>query len=499
MMNERGKSDRSVVPEKSPNNVDAASTAEVMEERDLAKGNSMEGNAFRLTPSRGDAHNALQRVRKAARRDRTQRFTALLHHVYNVERLRDAYLAIKRDANAGVDGETWQHYGEDLEANLEDLSQRLRRGAYQAKPVKRVYIPKPDGRQRPIGVPTLEDKIVQRSVVEVLNAIYEEDFVGFSYGFRPGRSQHHALDALATGIKRTQVNWVLDADIRGFFDTVDHGWLVKFIEHRIGDRRVVRLIQKWLNAGVLEKGIRTVSEVGTVQGGSISPLLANIYLHYVFDLWVRQWRRTQTNGDVVVVRYADDIIVGIQHRAAAERFLTDLRDRFATFGLALHPDKTRIVAFGPRAWLRWRVGRGKPGSGGREKPGTFDFLGFTHISGTTRAGHFGLQRKTIRARWQSKLREVKHELRRRLHEPVPEQGRYLSSVLLGHYRYYGVPTNSERLSTFRFHVKRLWMRTLKRRSQRSKITRDRMDRYARWLPHPKICHPWPEERFDVNT
>lgn len=491
MMNERGKSDRSVVPEKSPNSVEAASTTEAMEGRGLAKGNPVEGNAFRLTLSRGDAHNALQRVRKAARRDKKQRFTALLHHVYNVERLRDAYLAVQRDASAGVDGETWQHYGEALEANLEDLSERLKRGAYRAKPVKRAYIPKPDGRQRPIGVPTLEDKIVQRSVVEVLNAIYEEDFVGFSYGFRPGRSQHHALDALATGIKRAQVNWVLDADISGFFDTIDHGWLVKFIEHRIGDQRVVRLIQKWLNAGVLENGIRTVSEVGTVQGGSISPLLANIYLHYVFDLWIRQWRTTQTNGDVIVVRFADDIVVGIQHRAAAERFLTDLRDRFATFGLALHPDKTRIVPFGSRAWRQWRVGRGRPG--------TFDFLGFTHISGTTRGGEYGLQRKTIRARWHSKLREVKHELQRRMHEPIPEQGRYLRSVLGGHYRYYGVPTNSDRLSAFRYHIKRLWMRVLKRRSQRSKITWSRMDRYDRWLPRARICHPWPEERFDVTT
>jgi len=491
MMNERGKSDRFVVPEKSPNNVDAASAAEVMEGRDLAKGNSKGSNAFRLTLSRGDAHNALQRVRRAARKDRNQRFTALLHHVYNVERLRDAYQAIKRDASPGIDGETWQHYGEALEANLEDLSQRIKRGAYRAKPVARVYIPKPDGRQRPIGVPTLEDKIVQRSVVEVLNAIYEEDFVRFSYGFRPGRSQHQALDALATGLGRTRVNWVLDADIRGFFDTVDHAWLVKFIEHRIGDQRVVRLIQKWLNAGVLEDGVRTVTEVGTVQGGSISPLLANIYLHYVFDLWIQRWRATQTNGDVIVVRFADDIIVGLQHGADAERFLADLRDRFTKFGLALHPDKTRIVPFGPRVWRERRVGRGQPG--------TFDFLGFTHISGTTRAGSYGLQRKTIRARWHAKLREVKTELQRRMHDPIPEQGRYLSSVLRGYYRYYGVPTNSDRISAFRYHVKRLWMRSLQRRSQRSRTTWSRMDRYDRWLPPSRICHPWPEARFDVTT
>jgi RNA-directed DNA polymerase len=489
MMNGRGKSDRSIVPGKPPN--EAERTAEeVVEERDLAKGNLVEGNAFR-TQGRGDARSALERVRRAARTDRKRRFTALFHHVYNVERLRDAYLAVKRDASAGVDGETWRHYGEALEGNLADLAGRLKRGAYQAKPVRRVYIPKPDGRQRPLGVPTLEDKIVQRAVVEVLNAIYEQDFVGFSYGFRPGRSQHQALDALLVAIDRTQVNWVLDADICGFFDAVDHGWLIKFIEHRIGDRRVVRLIQKWLSAGVLEDGKRTTSEVGTVQGGSISPLLANIYLHYVFDLWVQRRRATRAHGDLIVVRYADDIVVGIQHGADAERFLNELRDRFARFGLALHPDKTRIVPFGRRAWLKQRECRGQLG--------TFDFLGFTHISGRTRSGTYGLQRKTIRKRWQAKLQEVKIELRRRMHDPIPEQGRYLSSVLGGHFRYYGVPTNSDRLSAFRHHVVRLWWRSLKRRSQRSRMKWERMERFARWLPPPKICHPWPRERFDVTT
>jgi RNA-directed DNA polymerase len=490
MMNGCGKSDRSVVPMKPSNEAGVKPAKEMVEERDLTEGNSTEGNAFR-TQGRGDARSALERVRKAARRDRKQRFTALFHHVYNLDRLRDAYLALKRDASAGVDGETWQHYGETLEANLADLAGRLKRGAYQAKPVRRVYIPKPDGRQRPIGVPTLEDKIVQRSVVEVLNAIYEHDFVGFSYGFRPGRSQHQALDAVAVGIDRAHVNWVLDADIRAFFDTVDHAWLVKFIEHRIGDRRIVRLIQKWLNAGVLEDGKRITSDVGTVQGGSISPLLGNIYLHYVFDVWIRQWRG-RASGDVIVVRYADDMVVGFQHRAEAERFLTELSDRFATFGLALQPDKTRIVPFGRQACRQWRVGRGKPG--------TFDFLGFTHISGTKRAGNYGLQRKTIRKRWHAKLREVKTELRRRLHDPIPEQGRYLRSVLRGHFRYYGVPTNSHALSAFRYHVVRIWRRSLQRRSQKSRMPWKRIERYAaRWLPPARICHPWPSERFDVTT
>ena len=489
MTHERGKSDGSVLPRK-PSNEAVHAVEEGVEGRDLAKGSSLEDNAFR-TQSRGNARSALERVRQAARKDSRQRFTALFHHVYNIDRLRDAYFALQRNASAGIDGETWRHYGETLEDNLVDLAERLKRGAYQARPVRRVHIPKPDGRQRPIGVPTLEDKIVQRAVVEVLNAVYEQEFVGFSYGFRPGRSQHQALDALAVGIDRMQVNWVLEADIRGFFDTVDHGWLVKLVEHRIGDRRVIRLIQKWLAAGVLEDGVRTTSEIGTPQGGSISPLLANIYLHYVFDLWVRRWRTTRTNGDLIVVRFADDIIVGIQHRADAERFLTELRDRFATFGLALHPDKTRMVAFGRRAWTQWRVGRGKPG--------TFDFLGFTHIAGTKRDGSYGLQRKTIRSRWQAKLREVKTELRRRWHHPIRTQAAYLRSVVSGHNRYYGVPSNGDRLSAFRFHVVRIWWRTLQRRSQRGRIPWKRMKGYAAWLPSPTICHPWPAQRFDVTT
>jgi group II intron reverse transcriptase/maturase len=491
MTNGRGKSDRSVVPKKPSNNA-GQPVAEMVEGRDLAKGNSPEGNAFR-TQRRGDARSALERVRRAAREDRKQRFTALFHHVYDIDRLRDAYFALKRDASAGVDGETWQHYGETLEDNLLDLSGRLKRGAYRAKPVRRVYIPKPDGRQRPIGVPTLEDKVVQRAVVEVLNAIYEEDFVGFSYGFRPGRSQHHALDALATGLHRRRVNWVLDADIRGFFDTVDHAWLVKFVEHRIGDRRVVRLIQKWLNAGVQEDGTWTPSETGTVQGGSVSPLLANLYLHYVFDLWVQKWRTTQTRDDVIVVRYADDTIIGFQRREDAERFLAELRDRFATFGLELHPDKTRIVPFGPRVWAEWRVSRG-------QKPGTFDFLGFTHFGGMSRRGKYMLQRKTMRKRWQAKLLEVKTELRRRLHDPIPEQGAYLRAVVGGHNRYYGVPGNGARIGTFRLSVTWLWMRSLRRRSQRHRMPWERFERYVeRWIPPARICHPWPSTRFDVTT
>jgi group II intron reverse transcriptase/maturase len=463
-----------------------------VEGRGLAKGNTLEQNAPR-TQGRAGALSALERIRQAAQRDRQQQFTALLHHVYDLNRLRQAYFALKRDAAAGVDGETWQHYGERLEENLQDLRERLARGAYRAKPVRRAFIPKADGRQRPLGVPALEDKLVQRAVVEVLNALYEVDFLGFSYGFRPGRSPHQALDALATGIHRRKVNWVLDADIRNFFDTLDHGWLVKFLEHRIADRRVVRLIQKWLKAGVLEDGRRTPTERGAVQGGSVSPLLANVYLHYVFDLWVQQWRKKRARGEVVVVRLADDFVVGFEHRQEAERFLEELRERFAKFGLELHPDKTRLIPFGRYAERNWRNGRGP-------KPGTFNFLGFTHSCGKTRNGRFIVLRQTMRRRMLAKLKEVKAELWRRMHHTIPEQGTYLRSVVMGHVRYYGVPLNGWSLVAFRKEVERLWRRTLLRRSQQHRLPWQRMRRYTvRWLPPARVCHPYPWARFAVIT
>jgi len=427
MMHDRGKSDSSGVPTKPPNNA-GAPAAEEVEGSGLVKGNSRDGHDAR-TQRRTHALDGIERVRQAARKDGKQRFTALLHHVYDVERLRTAYVALKQDAAAGIDGETWQHYGQDLERNLRDLSARMQRGAFRASPVRRAYIPKADGRQRPLGVPTLEDKIVPRAVVEVLNAIYELDFLGFSYGFRPKRSPHQALDALTVGIETRRVNWVLDADIQGFFDTLNHEWLVRFLEHRVADRRVVRLIQKWLRAGVLEDGERRRSEVGTVQGGSISLLLANVYLHYVCDLWVQRWRRTQARGDVVVVRFADDFVVGFEHCEDAERVLGELRERFARFGLTLHPDKTRLIEFGRHA-DRHRRGRGDG------KPETFNFLGFTHMCSKTRKGRYTVLRQTMRRRWQAKLREVKAELRRRLHRPIPVQGASLRSVAVGHTRYY---------------------------------------------------------------
>jgi RNA-directed DNA polymerase len=491
-MNAGGKSDWPKVPGK-PSNKAERTAAEAVEGRGRTKGNLPEHNALR-TQGRGSAPSALERVRQVARGDKKQRFTALLHHVYDVERLRTAFLALKRDAAAGVDGETWHHYREDLEGNLQDLSERLKRGAYRAKPVRRVFIPKSDGRRRPLGVPVLEDKIVQRAVVEVLNSIYEEDFLGFSYGFRPKRSPHQALDALTVGITTKKVNWVLDADLRSFFDTLKHAWLVQFIEHRVADKRIVRLIQKWLAAGVLEDGKRIHSEVGTVQGGSVSPLLANIYLHYVFDLWVQRWRHKQARGDVIVVRWADDFVAGFQHRVEAERFLAELRERFTRFGLELHPEKTRLIEFG-RLARHNRTDRGDRGA-----PGTFNFLGFTHSCGKTRKGGFTVLRQTMRTRWQGKLREVKAELRRRLHEPIQSAGTYLHSVVLGHVRYYGVPMNGQAIGAFRRAVGRLWWTVLRRRSQGNHLPWRRMQPLlAAWLPPAHICHPYPLVRLGVIT
>jgi len=464
-----------------------------MEGRGLAKGNLPQQNASR-TPSRKDAPSALERVRQAAGRDKKLRFTALLHHIYNLETLRKAYFRLKKEAAPGVDGETWRHYGETLEENLQDLSERLKRGAYRAKPVRGVYIPKADGRQRPLGVTALEDKIAQRAMVEVLNAIYETDFLGFSYGFRPKRSQHQALDALYTGLLTRKVSWVLDLDIRSFFDKISHEWLVKFVEHRVADRRVVRLIQKWLNAGVLEDGKRIRMEEGTPQGGSASPLLANVYLHYVFDLWVQAWRRKRAHGDVIIVRFADDIVVGFQEKSDAKQFWAELTERMRKFDLELHPEKTRLLEFGPFA-VKNRKQRGEG------KPETFNFLGFTHICERKRSnGRFTVLRQTIRKRLQAKLNEVKAELRRRMHHPVPEVGQWLRSVVDGHNRYYGVPMNDPALHLFRLQVGWLWYRALSRRSQNGRIPWDRMHRIlARWLPPVRNYHPYPLRRMGVVT
>jgi RNA-directed DNA polymerase len=488
-MDEHGKSDRSVVPAKPPNNPGPPG-AEVVEGRGLPEGN-MAGDTRPGRSAGQGVSRDLDRVRQAARKDRDVRFTALLHHV-SVERLRDAYRAIRPQAAAGVDGVTWRDYGRDLEANLRDLHARVHRGAYRARPTRRVFIPKPDGRLRPLGIAALEDKLLQRAVVEVLNAVYEQDFLGFSYGFRPARSAHDALDALATGITRKKVNFVLDADIRDFFTGLDQSWLAKFLEHRIADKRVLRLIQKWLRAGVIEDGEWSKTETGTAQGASVSPLLSNVYLHYVFDLWADQWRRRNARGDVILVRFADDYVAGFEHRDEAERFLADLRERFATFGLELHPDKTRLIEFG-RFAAEHRARRGD------RKPETFEFLGFTHICAKNKYGRFKLKRVTSKKKMRGKLHAVKAEMRRRMHHSIPDQGRWLASVLSGHYRYYAVPDNSEALRGFRRQVERLWQQALSRRSQKGRITWKRARRLAdRWLPQPRILHPWPQARFDAK-
>jgi RNA-directed DNA polymerase len=440
-----------------------------------------------------DLQRAQQRIRQKALEDKGLRFTTLWHHIYNIDQLRQSYYNLKRQAAPGIDEVTWQQYGEELEGNLLDLSARLQRGAYRTKLVKRTYVPKLDGSLRPIGILVLDDKIVQRATVEVLNNIYEIDFKGFSYGFRPKRSQHNALDALTVGIEKRKVSWVLDADIRGFFDAIDHDWLIKFIEHRIADQRVIRQVRKWLKAGVLEDGKVTHAEEGTPQGGSISPLLANIFLHYVFDLWADKWRKQAGRGDVIIVRYADDIVVGFQYRNDAEQFQQEMTECLGRFKLELHSDKTRLIEFG-------RFAADNRKERGEDRPETFNFLGFTHMCGKTRKGRFTVLRQTIQKKMQRKLQELKVELRKRMHWAIPEVGKWLKVVLLGHYRYYGVPNNTRKLSAFRYHLRCMWALVLRRRSQRQRMTWERMEKIAvRWLPPPRIYHPYPTERLRVTT
>ena len=489
MMHGREKSDFAIVAMK-PANKAGQPAAEWVERRAETEGNMVEPRT-RRTPSRESGSQGLDRVRQAAKARKKERFTALLHHV-SVDLLKDAYFWLKRNAAPGVDGVTWQEYAQDLEANIVDLHARIHRGAYRALPSRRKYIAKPDGRQRPLGIAALEDKIAQRALVEVLNAIYEEDFLGFSYGYRPERSQHDALDALATAITRMKVNWILDADVRSFFDSVSHDWLIRFVEHRVGDPRVIRLLRKWLKAGVMEDGAITPTEAGTPQGAVASPLLANVYLHYVFDLWAERWRQHHAHGNVIFVRYADDIVCGFEHEADAQRFRAELQQRMEKFALSLHPDKTRLIEFGRFA----ATNRARRGLG---KPETFNFLGFTHICGRSRRGLFQLKRKSRRDRMRAKLRAIKEELRRRMHEPIPQQGQWLRQVVRGYFAYHAVPTNVASLSAFRNHVVDLWRRTLKRRSQKDHTTWDRLARLAAdFLPAPRILHPWPDARFAVT-
>jgi RNA-directed DNA polymerase len=490
MMHGPEKSDSPIVPVK-PANKAERSAAESVEGSGGTKRNAGLQSTARAQ-SRAAVSQAQDRIRGAVIRNRKEKLTALLHHV-NVDTLRWAFFSLKKKAAPGVDGVTWDQYAENLEDNLADLHARVHTGAYRAMPSRRRFIPKADGKQRPLGVAAIEDKIVQAAVVAILTPIYEAEFLGFSYGFRPGRSQHDALDALAFGIKARKICWILDADVSGFFDSLSREWLVRFIEHRIGDRRVIRLIQKWMKAGVLEEGQLIKTTEGTPQGAVASPLLANVYLHYVYDLWVQQWRSRHANGDMIVVRYADDTIVGFQHQQDAERFLNDLKERLAQFALRLNPEKTRLIEFGKFAAER----RARRGAG---KPETFDFLGFTHYATRKKDGPgFQLGRKTQRKRMRAKLAEIKETLRQHRHKPIDEQGRWLGTVLRGYYAYFAVPTNTTTLNSFRWHIIVRWIRSLRQRSQRHRLTWPRMFRLVdRYLPPVRVLHPWPEERFRVT-
>jgi group II intron reverse transcriptase/maturase len=489
MVHEPEKSDSVVVAVK-PANKAERSAAELVEPRTGTKGNA-DQQSTRRAQDRESVSQALGRVRNAARQGKKARFTSLLHHI-NAAMLRTSFYATKRDAAPGVDGMTWKIYEQDLDRRIADLHAKVKSGAYRALPSRRSYIPKEDGSKRPLAVAALEDKIVQRAAVEVLSAIHEEDFLGFSYGFRPGRSQHDALDALVVGISSRKVNFILDADIRSFFTEVSQEWVIRFLKHRIGDTRIHRLVQKWLRAGVLEDGVVTIEEKGTGQGSVISPLLANIYLHYVFDLWAERWRRREATGDMIMVRYADDLVVGFQHETDARRFWDAMRQRLGEFSLSLHPDKTRLIEFGRFAAQNCK-------KHGRSKPETFKFLGFVFICGKSRRGDFQIRRKSRRDRMRAKLREITEALRQRLHRPIPETGKWLAQVVAGYTAYHAVPTNSPAITAFRYHVVILWYRQLCRRSQRARIVWTQMAKLADdFLPKPRVLHPWPSVRFAVK-
>ncbi len=490
-MNADEKSDEVIGPMKQPNK-EGSPSAEAVEGRTSPEGNGGETTAAR-TLRRDTASSGLDAVRRAARQSKSVRFTALLHHI-TVDLLTRSYLALERDSAPGFDGVTWQAYGENLEGKLTDLHDRIHKGSYRARPARRTYIAKADGSQRPLSILCLEDKVVQQAVATVLGAIYEEDFIGFSYGSRPGRGQHDALDALHAGILRKRVNWVLDADIRGFYDAMSHKWIIRFLEHRIADKRILRLIGKWLKVGIIEDGRVTRGQVGAPQGAVISPTLANVYLHYAYDLWVQRWRRTKATGDMIVVRFVDDTIVGFEHEHEAKAFLQDLHERLREFELALHPDKTRLIRFGRHAAeQRASLGEGKPE--------TFDFLGFTHFCTRSRNwGTFVIGRKTIKKRMRAKLKAIKMELRKRMHDPIVKTGAWVKQMLQGHLNYFAVSGNHPSLWWFCNQVRRLWLQSLKRRSQKAYLSWERFVRLVdRFFPPIKVLHPLPLHRFDAKT
>lgn len=490
-----GKSDGVIVSVKRANkgaqpDIIGQPLAEFVEKRPPAEGNTGQ-TTVTGTQGLGGASSGLSRVREAAKRDSKLQFSNLLHHV-NVDLLRQSYLALNRQAVTGVDGVTWQKYSQTLEERLIVLHDQVQSESYRAKPSKRIWIPKSDGQQRPIGIAALEDKIVQQALTTILQQIYEEDFLGFSYGARPGRSQHQALDALYVAITQRKVNWVLDADLRKFYDSLDHEWLMKFVEHRVADQRVLRLIRKFLRAGVSEEGEWSKTVVGTPQGAVISPLLANIYLYYALDQWVNWWRKQRDHGEIYIVRYADDFVMGFQHQSDAEQFQVELKERLAKFGLEVHEGKTRLVEFGRSAI----ADRQKRGEG---KPETFDFLGFTHICTRKKNGSFAIYRKTIAKRLRAKIKMVRETLNRNRHRPVAEQGAWLKAVMRGHFNYYGVPGNRKALDTFRTQIQLCWLKALRRRSHKAlALTWQRMRKLIRtWLPTAKVVHPYPNQRFCV--
>lgn len=494
MTDEQRKSDSNKVPTKSPNNVGPKATAEGMEGKALTKGKVIQQNTQRTQQAEHCVPSELDRIRKLAKLEKGTKFNNLMHHIYNVDRLRKCFFEMKKSAAAGIDKVTWKDYEENLESNLKLLSQSLKTGGYKAQAVRRVFIDKADGKKRPLGVPVLEDKLVQRSAVEVMNAIYETDFLGFSYGYRPGRSQHKCLDALYVALLTRKVNWILDADIKGFFDSLDHEWLIKFVEHRVGDDRVIRLIRKWLKAGVMVNGTKAETNEGVPQGGSISPLLANIYLHYALDLWVDHKRKDKSRGEAIIVRWADDFVMGFEHKSQAENFLKELKDRMQKFKLELHPEKTQILEFGPYA-IKNRKKRNQ------SKPETFSFLGFTHVVGVKRSNQmYTVLRRTIRKKMRAKFKEIKQDLRQRMSRPIDDQGKWLKSIIEGHNRYYGVPNNQVAMNVFRFVVAQMWWKTLRRRGNRRKMTWQKMQPIVdRWLPRAKLHHPYPLRRMGVIT
>ena len=488
-MYEMEKSDRGIVAMKTANK---EPSAELLEQRPLPEGNPQDP-ATHHAQKWGRVSQGIERIREIAKRNPKEKLTTLLHHV-NEDSLKVAYHALKRDASPGVDQVTWAAYGANLDRNIADLCTRVHRGTFRATPSRRVNIPKPDGGKRPLGIAALEDKIVQTAMVKcILEPIYENEFCGFSYGFRPGRSAHNALDAIAYVIECRKVNYVVDADIRKFFDMVDQQWLLRFLEHRIADQRVLRLITKFLKAGVMEDGNWQESKRGTPQGAVISPILANIYLHYVLDLWFKSERKSRKiGGESYIVRYADDFVVCFQYKVAAERFLHALRERLEKFGLSLHPDKTRLIEFGRYA----ERDRRKRGEG---RPKTFDFLGFTHYCRKTRSGGYGLGRKPIAKRMTRFLNRIRDELRRRTHRPVHETGNWLGQVLNGWLNYYAVPWSYPSLNQCFRALKRIWLRVLRRRSQRDRTTWEQIEALAeRYWPELSIRHDWPARRFTVT-